>query len=212
MDSFHDVRFPVRIAFGATGGPVRRNEIVQLTSGVEKRNARTSQSRRQYDAGTGVRSVEDLYQVMEFFEARRGSLHGFRFRDPFDMKSCTPTGTVLPLDQKIETGDGETSRFQLIKTYGTGADAYRRLIKYPVTGTVVVAIDDEEMALAEDFSVDPITGEIVFLPNAIPDEGAVITAGFEFDVAVRFDTDQLSASITSFQAGHIPTIPLIEVL
>src|SRR5690606_15809345 len=121
MESFHDVRFPVRIAFGATGGPVRRNEIVQLTSGAEKRNARTSQSRRQYDAGTGIRSVEDLYQVMEFFEARRGSLHAFRFRDPFDMKSCTPTGTVSPLDQKIGTGDGETSRFQISKTYGTGA-------------------------------------------------------------------------------------------
>ena len=90
LASFHDVLFPIAISFGATGGPERRNEIVTLTSGREKRNARFSQSRRHYDAGTGVRSLSDLHEVLVFFEARRGSLHAFRFRDPFDMKSCRP--------------------------------------------------------------------------------------------------------------------------
>jgi uncharacterized protein (TIGR02217 family) len=98
LASFHDVLFPVAISFGATGGPERRNEIVQMTSGRERRNARLFQSRRRYDAGTGVRSLEDLYDVLAFFEARRGSLHAFRFRDPFDMKSCRPNETVTPLD------------------------------------------------------------------------------------------------------------------
>src|SRR5690606_2295275 len=210
MESFHDVRFPVRIAFGATGGPVRRNEIVQLTSGLEKRNARTSQSRRRYDAGTGVRSVEDLYEVMAFFEARRGSLHAFRFRDPFDMKSCAPGGAIAATDQRLGVGNGETRRFALLKAYGSGADAYRRTIRYPVAGTVIVAVDGIEKALQTDFQVE--AGEIVFSVEATPPAGAVVTAGFEFDVAVRFDMDEISASITSFQAGQIPSVPLIEVL
>ncbi len=87
FSSFHDEVFPLAVSFGATGGPERRNEIVSLTSGREKRNLRFSQSRHHYDAGTGVRSLDDLHDVLAFFEARRGSLHAFRFRDPFDMKS-----------------------------------------------------------------------------------------------------------------------------
>lgn len=209
MDSFHDVRFPVRIAFGATGGPARHNEIVQLTSGAEKRNARTSRSRRRYDAGTGVRSVEDLYQVMAFFEARRGSLHAFRFRDPFDMKSCAPGNGISETDQVLGVGDGVTRRFALLKTYGSGADAYQRGIHYPVAGTVVVAVAG---VVSTDYEIDGGTGAVVFSVGAVPALGSVVTAGFEFDVPVRFDTDQITASVTSFQAGHIPSIPLIEVL
>jgi uncharacterized protein (TIGR02217 family) len=91
MDSFHDVRFPVGVSFGATGGPERRNEIVSADIGAERRNQRFAQSRRHFDAGTGVRSLSDLYEIIAFFEARRGSFHGFRFRDPFDMKSCRRT-------------------------------------------------------------------------------------------------------------------------
>ena len=54
MTGFHDVRFPTGVSFGATGGPEWRNEIVPLTSGLEQRNARWAQSRRHYDAGTGI--------------------------------------------------------------------------------------------------------------------------------------------------------------
>lgn len=206
FSSFHDVRFPLAVSFGATGGPERLNEIVTLTSGRERRNARFSLSRRRYDAGTGVRSAEDLAEVIAFFEARRGSLHAFRFRDPFDMKSCGFSGTPSPLDQAVGTGDGTTLRFSLAKTYGDGDDAYRRPIEKPVAESVRVALDGVETAA---FAVDAATGEIVF--EAAPADGAPISAGFEFDVPVRFDTAHLSASLTAFRAGQIPSIPLIEV-
>jgi len=212
MNSFHDVRFPLGVSFGATGGPERRNEIVELTSGRERRNARTANSRRHYDAGTGVRSLEDLYEVMAFFEARRGSLHAFRFRDPFDMKSSAPQRTPTALDQEIGIGDGAKSRFVLAKTYGEGADAYRRDIRLPVAETVLVAVAGVPKQISADYSIDPETGELVFNEDAIPAAGQVITAGFEFDVCVRFDTERLSASVTAFRAGQIPSIPLVEVL
>ncbi|CAG0994273.1 MAG: DUF2460 domain-containing protein [Rhizobiaceae bacterium] len=204
--TFHDVRFPLAVSFGATGGPERINEIVTLTSGRERRNARFALSRRRYDAGTGVRSADDLAEVIAFFEARRGSLHAFRFRDPFDMKSCAFAATPSPLDQAVGTGDGETLRFTLAKAYGEGADAYRRPIGKPVADSVRVALDGAETVA---FAVDDATGEIVFAEA--PADGAAISAGFEFDVPVRFDTAQLSASLTAFRAGQIPSIPLVEV-
>jgi uncharacterized protein (TIGR02217 family) len=211
LSSFHDVLFPLGISFGATGGPERRNEIVSLTSGREKRNARFSQSRRYYDAGTGVRSLDDLHEVISFFEARRGSLHAFRFRDPFDMKSCRPDATPSPLDQTIGVGDGTTTRFALVKVYGSGDDAYRRLIMKPRLDSLRVAVATEERSSPSDFHFDGETGEIVFGPGHVPAEGAVITAGYEFDVPVRFDTERLSVNLKAFKAGQIPSIPLIEV-
>jgi len=212
MDGFHDVRFPLGVSFGATGGPERRNEIVQLSSGREKRNARAAHSRRHYDAGTGIRSLQDLYEVIAFFEARRGSLHAFRFRDPFDMKSCAPHQAPSASDQAIGTGDGVHDRFALVKSYGEGEDAYLRVITRPVAETVLVAVNGEARQAGVHFHLNGGTGEVVFSAEAVPQQGEVVTAGFEFDVPVRFDTDRLSASVTAFEAGQIPTIPLVEVL
>ncbi|MEQ1942277.1 DUF2460 domain-containing protein [Mesorhizobium sp. VNQ89] len=210
LSSFHDVRFPPSVAFGATGGPERRNEIVSLTSGREKRNARFSQSRRHFDAGTGVRSLSDLHDVLAFFEARRGSLHAFRFRDPFDMKSCRPDEAVSAADQVLGVGDGVRARFALIKTYGEGEDAYQRFIARPVIEALLVAVSGEEVA-ADHWSFDFETGEVVFEADSIPVDDAIVTAGYEFDVPVRFDTERLAVSLTAFRAGQIPSIPLIEV-
>ena len=211
LSSFHDVRFPLGVSFGATGGPERRNEIVSLTSGREKRNVRFSQSRRHYDAGTGVRSLSDLHDVLAFFEARRGSLHAFRFRDPFDMKSCRPEEAMSAADQAIGTGDGVKTRFALTKSYGEGEDAYRRLIARPVAETLRVAVDGAEKASPADWSFDFATGEVVFAPGSVPGVGEAVTAGYEFDVPVRFDAERIAISLTAFKAGQIPSIPLIEV-
>jgi uncharacterized protein (TIGR02217 family) len=212
LSSFHDVLFPLAVSFGATGGPERRNEIVSLASGREKRNARLSQSRHHYDAGTGLRSLDDLHEVVAFFEARRGSLHAFRFRDPFDMKSCAPAATPSPEDQALGLGDGETARFALVKVYGTGDDAHRRFIAMPVDGSLRVAVAGVEKAAPADFGFDATTGEIVFSVAAVPAAGVPVTAGYLFDVPVRFDTERLSVSLKAFKAGQIPSIPLIEVL
>lgn len=207
LSSFHDVLFPTAVSFGATGGPERRVEIVGLVSGREKRNLRTASSRRRYDAGTGVRGLDDLYAVLGFFEARRGPLHAFRFRDPFDGKSCGPNGTPSAGDQALGTGDGARTRFALAKAYGEGAEAERRPIRKPVAGSLLVAVDG---AAAGGWSFDDATGEVV-LAQA-PAVGAAVTAGYVFDVPVRFDAERLEVSLTAFRAGQIPSIPLIEVL
>jgi uncharacterized protein (TIGR02217 family) len=209
--SFHDVLFPLSVSFGATGGPERKNEIVQLASGREKRNARVALSRRSYDAGTGVRSLDDLYDVLAFFEARRGSLYAFRFRDPFDMKSCRPDAAPGPLDQALGTGDGAKASFPLVKNYGEGSLAHARPIAKPVSGTLRVAVAGAEIDPV-DFSFDDVAGAVVFVASAVPNIGQAVTAGYEFDVPARFDTERIEIGLHSFKAGQIPSIPLMEVI
>lgn len=208
FSSFHDISFPLSIAFGATGGPERRNEIVELTSGREIRNARFAHSVRRYDAGSGVRSLNELYEIIAFFEARRGSLHAFRFRDPFDNRSCAPGENPTALDQSIGVGDGAKTRFKLVKTYGAGADAYVRPIALPVAGAVKAAVGGAELA-ADRFSFDAASAELVLA--TAPPNGQTVSAGFIFDVPVRFDAEALTASLTAFKAGQAPSIPLVEV-
>ena len=53
------------------------------------------------------------------------------------------------------------------------------------------------------------TGVITFA--VAPEDGAPVTAGFEFDVPVRFDTDRIAVSVASFQAGDLPQVPVLEV-
>ena len=209
--AFHEVQFPTEISRGATGGPERVTEIVTLASGFEERNARWADSRRRYDAGYGVKSVDDLHAVLVFFEERRGRLYGFRWKDWSDCKSCAPLATPGGLDQAIGTGDGTTASFQLIKTHGSSFAPWAREIKKPVQGTVVVQVGGTGQTEGADYTVDYTTGLITFQAGSIPASGATITAGFEFDVPVRFDTDRLEINLDTWRHGAIPNIPIVEV-
>lgn len=208
MDGFHEVRFPLRLALSTSGGPVRRTDIVRLSNGLEHRNARWRQARRAYDAGSGIRTIDDLYRIVAFFEARMGQLYGFRFRDPLDAKSCAPGEAISPVDQVVGTGDGAEKRFQLVKIYGDAGGEVRRTIAKPEAGTVVVAVDGAPLA-DDQFLVDAATGVVTL--DAAPAAGATVSAGFSFDVPVRFDIDRLDINLTAFRAGQVPSVPLVEV-
>jgi uncharacterized protein (TIGR02217 family) len=209
--SFHEVRFPVDISRGATGGPERRTDVVVLGSGHEERNSRWAQARRSYNAGYGVKTLDELHEVIAFFEERRGRLYGFRWRDHTDWKSGPPQQPISALDQVIGTGDGTTAEFQLAKTYGGLYAPLVRQIRKPVADSVLVAIDGEALTAGTGFTAEPATGMVTFLPGSIPPPGAQVTAGFLFDVPVRFDTDKLEINLQGFRHGAIPNIPIIEV-
>ena len=199
-DTFHDAQFPVDIALGSRGGPVRRTEVVTLASGHERRLSRWAQSRRRFDAGYGVRCQADIEAVIAFFEARQGRRYGFRFRDPFDH--------AVPADQVIGMGDGSQAVFQLIKSYDSGAESYARPLALPVTGSVELAVDGAPLTEGSDFTIDTLTGLITFA--FAPSNGATVTAGCLFDIPVRFDTDSLVIEARP-GGGDIPDIPLVEV-
>jgi len=207
--NFHEVRFPASLSFGSAGGPERRTEIVTLANGHEERNSPWAGSRRRYDAGVGMRSLDDIETLVAFFEARHGQLFGFRWKDWTDFKSCAPSGSPAFDDQVIGTGDGKQARFQLCKSYGSGAQAYMREITKPVEGSVLLGVAGDALVEGVHFTVDYTTGQVAL--NDAPAEGAAVTAGFEFDVPVRFDTARLELSMRSFAAGEIPHVPVVEV-
>ena len=210
MTAFHEILFPLDITMKSAGGPERRTEIVSFGSVREQRNARWIHSRRRYDAGYGVRTLAALSSVVAFFEERRGQLHGFRWRDRLDHSSAAPGAPPSPLDQGIGIGDGTTASYPLVKTYGSGLANYTRPIAKPVGGSVRVAVGGIEVA-SNGFSVEPTTGIATFVAGHIPAPGATLTAGFLFDVPVRFDTDYLEVDLAAFSAGAIPKIPIVEI-
>ena len=207
--AFHEVRFPANLSFGSVGGPERRTEVVALTNGFEERNTPWAEARRRYDAGIGLRSLDDIADLIAFFEARQGELHGFRWKDWADYKSARPSAPVAFDDQFIGAGDGVTAGYQLVKTYVSGAASQARVIRKPVAGTVRIGLQGDELQEGVHWTVDTATGIVTFAsPPAV---GERITAGFEFDVPVRFDTDRIQVSVASFQAGDVPQVPVVEV-
>ncbi|WP_171231435.1 DUF2460 domain-containing protein [Ruegeria sp. HKCCA4812] len=207
--NFHEVRFPASLSFGSVGGPERRTDIVTLANGFEERNTPWAHSRRRYDAGLGMRSLDDIETLISFFEARQGQIFGFRWKDWSDFKSGKATADINFGDQVIAKGDGTRTEFQLIKTYHSGGASYARPIVKPVLGTVRLGLDQDEVREGVDFDVDLTTGRVTFADP--PPEEVDITAGFEFDVPVRFDTDKIQTSVASFQAGDVPNVPVVEV-
>ncbi len=209
--SFHEVRFPTDLAIGASGGPIRQTEVITLGSGKEQRNSRWKHSRRRYNAGYGIKTITDLQVVIEFFEERRGRLYGFRFKDPLDYKSSKPGQVITQYDQHIATGDGVSRSFELIKRYGSSETGYKRRIVKPVKDSLILAVNNTLVA-ANDYSVDWANGVVNFNEDTIPANNAIITAGYEFDLPIRFDADEISINLSHFEAGDIPSIPLVELL
>ncbi|MEO0816950.1 MAG: DUF2460 domain-containing protein [Pseudomonadota bacterium] len=204
LQDFQEVRFPLAIAFGAVGGPERRTQIVELASGGEQRNGVWAGSRRRFDVGGAIQTLDELHDVIAFFEARRGALHGFRFRDFTDDRSCSPDQEPTAFDQTIGNGDGTQTEFPLTKTYG---GVVRRILK-PVPGTILVGLDGNYFSTG--WAVDTALGVVQF--DVPPEAGVSVTAGFEFDCPVRFASDRIEASLEGVSTGRIAKVELIELV
>ena len=202
MDSFDDVRFPVALGREASVEPGFSTAVVTGAGGGEQRNSDWADARLRFDAGPGVRGTEDVQVLIAFFRARRGAARAFRFQDPFDNSSSGMTGPPGPEDQLLGAGDGVRTEFALVKTYG----GQERRITRPVGGSVRVSVAGVERE--SGWTLGPL-GTLSF--DAPPAAGDEVRAGFRFDVPVRFAEDRLGVSRATFEAGEIPSVPLIEV-
>lgn len=194
--SFVESQFPSDISFGAQGGATFSTDIVATFGGHEKRNINWSEARGRWNVAHGVRTEAQYATLIAFFRARKGRAVGFRFKDWSDFEV---TGG------NIGTGTGSQTVFQLRKQYIDGGVTVNRTITKPVAGTVTAYVNGSPTSV----TVDTTTGEITF--SSAPASGAVITADFEFDVPVRFDTDQMNLSLDSFQTGGWNDIPVVEL-
>lgn len=207
VQAFDDVLYPLALGRDAGASPEFSTSVAVTASGHERRNALWSDARLHFDVGPGIRSESELGVLIAFFRARRGAARGFRLCDPFDHSSHAMTGVPTALDQLIGTGDGQATRFRLIKLYGAGAgdEPQVRPITRPRAETVLVSVGG---AATDGWSLDP--GGWIVLPAA-PAAGVEVRAGFLFDVPVRFAQDRLDVNGATFAAGEAPTVPLIEL-
>lgn len=198
--TFHDVRFPEDIAYGSSGGPEYSTDIVMTHGGYEQRNVNWAEARARYNVAHGVKTQTQLDTLLAFFRARKGKAYGFRFKDWTDFSA---------VGQVIAVGDGVETQFPLIKTYSSGSVTETRMITKPVSGAVSVFVDAVEQVENTDYTLDYLTGIITFA--SAPANSTSITADFEFDVPVRFDTDRLSALLDTYGSRSWNDIPLLEV-
>lgn len=196
--AFIETRFPTDIAYGSAGGPEYSTDIIVTQGGYEQRNINWSQARAKYNVAHGVKSQSQLDALIAFFRARKGKADGFRFKDWTDY---TAQGTL------IGTGNGVLTQFQLRKTYASGSVNELRTIAKPVAGTVKIYVNG--VLQNSGVSVNTTTGIVTF--STAPEAATTITADFEFDVPVRFDTDRLSASLDTYGSHSINDIPLVEI-
>ena len=193
MADFLTDRFPDWISFGSSGGPMFRTTVIEVMSGHEQRNKEWAYPRHMYDVGFGARRRSGMSELVNFYQAAMGRLNAFRYKDWVDFQSSSdPTVAILPTDQILYPfpTDGRVD-YQLVKNYIIGTTTQIRLITRPVSGTVVAAVNGVPVGS----SVDLDTGVLTL--GAAPGGGDTVTAGFEFDVPVRFENDILSAAYES---------------
>ena len=214
IEAFHDISFPSDLGFSLSKTIERNVEVQNFISGQERRNARKYHSKRVFTIGVGAKLFDDLAKVIEFFEARRGALIGFRWHDILDYKSCGSSVEISGNDQKIGIFDGTVFGFQLVKKYGQMVEDeqnYVRKITKPKIASVKIAVGNTQL-ISSLYDVNTLTGMINIKPEAGLNIGDEIYAGFEFDVPVRFAELKLHIDYKAFEAGEIAQILIIEIL
>lgn len=196
--SFHETRFPDNIAYGVSGGPEYATTIVITASGYESRNVNWSQARGKWDAASGLKTQAQLDTLIAFFRARKGRAYGFRFKDWSDYKVA---------GQAIGTGNASNKNFQLVKTYTSGGVTETRTITKPVVGSVKVYLNGVQQL--SGWTLNSTTGVVMF--GVAPGNTVAVTADFEFDVPVRFDTDKMEISIEQYNLNQWAGIPIVEI-
>jgi uncharacterized protein (TIGR02217 family) len=209
--AFHNVRFPEDIGYGSQGGAAYSTNIITLDSGQEVRIARWSQPRHKYDASYGIRSLDDLTTVINFFHARHGTANAFRWKDHLDFSSdSTGRGTPAWNDHTLGILVSAPETIQLRKSYVNGGETTYRNITKPTAGSTVVGWGGANKT--SGWSIDEETGIITITDSGA--DGLTITAGCQFDVPVRFGEeldDGLMMSHDAFEIGSISSIPVIEI-
>jgi uncharacterized protein (TIGR02217 family) len=229
--SFHEVLLSPAYSGGAKGGAGFLTTVLILSGGDSQRNINWARALARYDITEGLKGSSDIRGFVNFFFARRGRAYGFRHHDWADYQLPFPAIMPGPLLSTDVDGpfvtDGTTGTFQLTKGYGDAGNSYQRPITKPKDSSVTIvpafgAVTHEvdttklwnngvAMVRGTDFTLDPATG-IITLSNAIKaTTGRNITFQCEFDVPVRFDTDDMETVIQEFDIMSWSQILLVEV-
>lgn len=203
MDDFIETpRIEEEISYGSKGGPGFKTSVFASESGFEGRSQNWTYSRGRWEISKSIRDTLDMDVVRALYYNAYGRARGFRFKDWSDYQMTRGV---------IGTGDGTTQLFKIKKLYGTGSYQYTRRLFKPVTGTVSVYVNNV-LKLSSTYTLSTTLGTITFDALNIPALGHVVDVTCEFDVPVRFDTDEMQASAEIHDIQSWGNIPIIEIL
>lgn len=200
---FLEQRFPEKISYGSSGGPSYRTTVVDGLSGIRKKNIDWQYPLHSYDAVYGVKTIEEMYELLALFHNAQGMAHSFRYKDWADYNSLVPSMQITPFDQLLAVSDGVTTSYQIVKRYTIGNFTKDRIINKPVHNTVLVSVGG---TATTDFTISDMG---VITLGTTPTAGVEIRCGYEFDVPVSFGTDKLSTSYEQYQSLST-TVPILE--
>ena len=200
MDSFIETpRLPDTISYGSSGGPSFKTFVFTGDSGRDGLVQGWERVKARYDVQYAIRDIVDLRAVVNMFYNCRGKAVGFRFKDHSDF--------VATDEPCIGLVNGVNTTFRLQKRYTSGALSFDRRIFKPVAGTLSVEKNGSGIGFT---SFNTTTG--VFTLSSAPIISDVITASFQFDVPVRFDTDEMMVSRENHELLTWDSIPLVEII
>lgn len=222
MSEFVDVYLPPDIrAYPWTSSPRWSTTITQVASAAEHRNQNWLNPLHSFKASQAVRCHEELEDLLEHWMVMRGPLFTFPMQDPLDfasarLKKANLAPALAGTDQFIAFGDGFTRVFTLQKKYTRGGVDYFRPITLPVVETVELMLNaipvDDSGSPGGPYTVDVVrdTGELIF--SHAPPVASILTAGFLFDVPVRFlGDDSFDRIVSAFQVDGFADLDFVEV-
>ncbi len=205
-------RLPVGLEKGSGFGPSFKNVIQEAIAGNEQRFAQWTKCRGVGDLSYGILKSDDplgdYRAVLSLFRAHIGSLYPFRFKDWSDYQAT---------DELFGNGTGAQTEYQLTMTYDPsqillgvpGSFLYVRDITL-VVGTPTIEVDGTPLVGSPAPYTISSSGVVTF--TSAPSNGSELTWTGEFDVPVRFDTDQLPVIMTMSDLASIRSIPIKEVI
>lgn len=196
LPPFLEVQLPMSIALQAKGGSSFSTWVQITESGFEQRNVNWATARGKWNVGYPTRVQSEMDSLIAFFRNVFGRGYGFRMRDWSDYQaakqSCSPA-----------TGNGSNKDFQLVKAYASGGQSVSRVIKKPVTAAVkdaagssvaeTVKVYLDNVLQSSGYTVSDVTGILHF--TSAPAGGVTVKAAFDFDLPVRFDTDEMKITV-----------------
>lgn len=198
MTTFSNLRLPDELSYGSQGGVQFSTEVMQTHSGAEYRAPKWEYPVSKYNVAPAISTPTHVKELHAFFRIHKGRAIGFRFKDFMDYSQK---------NQIIGSGDGKTRTFELFKTYWHGTTQIKRRIYKPVRDTVYAYINKRRVAAEVDYDIGTIT------LSRIPNKDSIVSASFEFDIPVRFDTDflEITADISKIGAFDIPVIEIKNI-
>lgn len=223
MSGFADVYLPDNIrSYPWRSSPRTSTTIVTSASGAEQRNQNWIHPLRSFSAPDAVRCYDTVQDLQDHFFVMGGPATSFPMRDPLDFASrrlAAPNLAKDPTmtDQNLGHGDGVNRFFQLQKTITRGGLTYVRKIELPIVDSCLFAldglpIDTPNPTLAGGpytVDVDRNGGLITF--DHAPGAHMVVSAGYFFDVPVRFEADDsLDRLIQAFELDGFASLNFNE--